>query len=94
MTLRKRQTTKSHERIINIEGDDIKIVHVGFEISDSAWEKFQEKMRQYYGEGAIQKKSHAMRILVNALNLELITLEALEKQIEEKAKHIKDVIYI
>lgn len=94
MTLRKRQTTKSHERIINIEGDDIKIVHVGFEVSDAAWEKFQEKMRERYGADAIQKKSHAMRILVNALNLGIITLDDLEKQIEEKAKHVKDVIYI
>lgn len=84
---------KTHERIINIDGDDIKIIHVGFEISETAWQSFQKIMLKKY-DNNVKKKSEAMRLLVNAVNLGIITLEDLEEQIEEKAKHIKDIIYI
>lgn len=94
MTLRKRHgPVKTHERIINIDGDDIKIIHVGFEISETAWQSFQKIMLKKY-DNNVKKKSEAMRLLVNAVNLGIITLEDLEEQIEEKAKHIKDIIYI
>lgn len=93
MPLRSKDMLRTHQRIINIDGDDIKIQHVGFEISDTAWEKFQEKVKDTYPD-VTKAKSHAMRILVNALNLGIIELKDLEHKIEKAAAKVDDVIYI
>lgn len=81
-------------RIINIGGDDIVIMHVGFEVSQAGWEKFQDKMQEHYGKSARKVKSRAMRILVNATNLGIINLKDLEDKIEKAAENVKDVVYL
>lgn len=91
---KRRDNDNSKIRIINIGGDDIVIMHVGFEVSQEGWERFQEKMQEHYGKTARKVKSRAMRILVNATNLGIINLKDLEAKVEKAAENVKDVVYL
>jgi hypothetical protein len=96
MTLAQRQVNNTKTRIINIGGDDIKIIHVGFEVSELNWNKMHETAKDMFKDNfrGEKVKSHAMRILVNAVNLGIIDLQKLKEEIEKRAEKSKDIIYI
>lgn len=93
MTIVKRnEKFHSQTRVINVGGDDITVIQPSFEVSEVNWDKFKKVIRvEFLSDKA---KSHALRILVNAVNLELVDLKDLEKKIEKAAEKVDEVIYI
>ena len=94
MTLKRKEITNSRRRTINIGGDDIKIVNQSFSISEANWTQFKGKMKEVWDENPERRKSQAIRILVNAVNLGVVDLEDLEKKVEKASEKVDFVVYV
>ena len=94
MTLAKKQINNTRHSIIKIGDDEIKITNHSFSVSDDNWQQFKEQMKKVWDDNPERRKSQAMRILVNAVNLGIIDLEDLWTQVNTKAEQVKEIIYV